>query len=84
VHRLSRLQERGRCYAKGLSESADHNQTRISAAALDTAQVSQVDLRLEGQLLLGERPLVAELSHIVCQYRPPVHCGNGADRAYRL
>ena len=59
-------------------------QTRISLPALDPADLGQVDLGLERQLLLGEPALVAEPANVPPQLGAAIlHCRMRPDRAYR-
>lgn len=84
--RLYRLvQQHFRSNFQSLRDAHHNEQARIASAALDAADISQVDACFEGKLLLGQPSRLAQPSHIPANDAAPVrHRPMSGARAYNL
>ena len=51
----------------------EHAYGRVAAAALNSAEIGQVYIRVERQVLLGEPPLDPEATHVRSYHLAPIH-----------
>jgi hypothetical protein len=71
-------------HSKGLRDPRYHYQAWISTPALDAAQVGQIDLRFECELLLGEHSFQAPSPDIFANDNAPIHSEIDGCLAYSL
>lgn len=70
--------------AKLLRYSNQDHQAWISSPAFDAAKVSEVNLRVERQLLLAQASTFTKLANIRTDYGPPVHARTKGNKDYSL